>query len=157
LTEVEPSSQIQAHRAFRAVLTALAMPGRPQPSTAADGAAAVGLLMAAVWADAPSQVYVVDGPDAAAEIVRAPRGTEAEPEGGATILRMVAARAATVRVRLEGPGVDGSLETDLPLSRAELRARGEACAAYPTGVDLVLVHADGVLTGLPRSTRVQEV
>ena len=82
---------------------------------------------------------------------------ELEPELGATVVRLVQPGGPRVRVALEGPGVDGRLETSLPCSRPELEARDRACAGYPLGIDLVFLEPDGGIQALPRTTRVQTV
>jgi alpha-D-ribose 1-methylphosphonate 5-triphosphate synthase subunit PhnH len=117
----------KAHEAFRALLLALAYPGRPRALPAADRDAALALLLEAVWRDAPGAVLVAAGHDASALIESAARGTETEPEAGVTVLRLTGAPAA----------------------------RERACAAPPLGVDLVLLDEQGVLLGLPRTTRVR--
>jgi alpha-D-ribose 1-methylphosphonate 5-triphosphate synthase subunit PhnH len=71
----------------------------------------------------------------------ADRGTELEPEGGATIVRVGGVPPAAVL--LSGPGPDGELRTTLPLRASELAARARAGAAYPLGIDLVLIDAAG--------------
>lgn len=58
-----------------------------------------------------------------------------------------------VRLRLEGPGIDGAIRlgaTPLPADLAD-RLR-ENRAAFPLGIDLLLVARD-IVVGLPRSVR----
>jgi alpha-D-ribose 1-methylphosphonate 5-triphosphate synthase subunit PhnH len=145
----------QAHEAFRALLLALAYPGRPRALPAAGWEAALALLLEAVWRDAPGAVLVAAGADASGLIESAARGTETEPEAGVTVLRLAGPDAARSRVVLEGPGVREALRVELPLSAGELAARERACAAPPLGVDLVLLDERGVLLGVPRTTRVR--
>lgn len=73
----------------------------------------------------------------------------------ATVVYLVGAGAVGQRVRLQGPGVEGSLSTRLPLSRRDLAERQDACASFPLGIDLIFVHRDGKVSGLPRSTKVE--
>lgn len=91
-----------------------------------------------------------------AELAELQRGSAAAPEDA--VLASVAVEGVDGGehpVQLSGPGVDGTLTVaprgvDEPL----LAARAEAVANFPTGVDIVLVAADGRVVGLPRSTRV---
>ncbi|HEX4211699.1 MAG TPA: phosphonate C-P lyase system protein PhnH [Candidatus Dormibacteraeota bacterium] len=142
-----------AHRAFRALLLANSYPGRVQAGPAASAPAVLEALREAVWMDAPQEPLIM--PDDASNLLEgAGRGTELEPERGATLIRLVRVDASRVRVVLEGPGVDGRIRAWLPLSPAELAARDRACAAYPLGVDLVFLEPDGGIAALPRTTRV---
>ncbi|HYZ01744.1 MAG TPA: phosphonate C-P lyase system protein PhnH [Candidatus Binatia bacterium] len=143
-----------AHRAFRALLLAHAYPGRVQPGPASRAGEVLELLEEAVWADAPRPPVLLGPGDATAELDAAGRGTELEPELGATVVRLAQPGGPRVRVALEGPGVDGRLETSLACSRPELEARARACAGYPLGIDLVFLEPDGGIQALPRTTRV---
>lgn len=142
-----------AHRAFRALLLATSYPGRRQPGPAPSAKEVLEALREAVWVDAP-QGPLMMADDAAGQLEEADRGTELEPERGATLVRLVGAGAPRLRAVLEGPGVDGSIRVWLPLTASELAARDRACAAYPLGVDLVFLEADGGIAALPRTTRV---
>lgn len=142
-----------AHRAFRALLLANAYPGRLQAGPAPNAGGTLEALREAVWVDAPQGPLMMAG-DAASQLEEADRGTELEPERGATLIRLVDAGVPRLRAVLEGPGVDGAIRARLPLSPSELAARNRACAAYPLGVDLVFLEADGGIAALPRTTRV---
>lgn len=144
-----------AHRAFRALLLAAAYPGRLQPGPGSAAAETLEALQDAVWVDAPQPPLLLDPGDAATTVLTAERGTEVEPELGATLVRVVGAADARLPVVLRGPGVDGELETTLPLTDGELAARDEACSRRPLGVDLVFVEPDGRIATLPRSTKVE--
>lgn len=144
-----------AHRAFRSLLLATAYPGRPQRGPSGEAGATLAALQEAVWCDAPRPPVLLGTDDASAVVAAADRGTELEPELGATLVRVVEAGRARLPVVLRGPGVDGRLETTLPLTSAELAARDEACRTRPLGVDLFFVEADGSIGALPRSTRVE--
>jgi alpha-D-ribose 1-methylphosphonate 5-triphosphate synthase subunit PhnH len=144
-----------AHRAFRALLLAHAYPGRVQPGPAPRAGDVLELLEEAVWVDAPRPAVLIGPGDASTELDAADRGTELEPELGATVVRLVPEGCPRLRVALEGPGVDGHLEASLPCTRAELEARDRACAAYPLGIDLVFLEPDGGIRALPRTARVQ--
>jgi alpha-D-ribose 1-methylphosphonate 5-triphosphate synthase subunit PhnH len=142
------------HRAFRALLLANAYPGRLQPGPCSDAAAMLEALMDAVWCDDPRPPLVIDEGDAAELLAAADRGTEIEPERGATIARVVRGTCPHTAVRLAGPGVDGELRTSLALRPSEVAARAEACAAYPLGIDLVILEASGHVAALPRTVSV---
>jgi alpha-D-ribose 1-methylphosphonate 5-triphosphate synthase subunit PhnH len=168
------------HRAFRAVLAALAQPGRAFDGPLVDGVDAARrtatLAIEAIWdaatpmhftqpalplrfearaeaADAAGVIVVEGGLDAAT-VSEARRGSEELPEDGATIVCIGGSHVRTP-VRLRGPGIDGETVVALPLAPAALAAREEACARYPLGIDLVFFESDGRIAGLPRTTRVE--
>ena len=61
-------------------------------------------------------------------------------------------------LRLSGPGVPGTraiIVTGLPAGFAAARRR--LVAGFPAGADLLLIAPDGAVTGLPRTTTLQEV
>jgi phosphonate C-P lyase system protein PhnH len=166
------------HRAYRAVLVALAYPGRRVP-VAPTTEGALALVLLSTWdregrvamAGSPpplpwqprqvppeeAELLVVGGGSSQGALARLPRGDEACPEAGATAVYAVSDAAVEQRVRLRGPGVPDRLDTELPLDGAELEARDAACAAWPCGVDLLVVDARGRVAALPRSTRVERL
>jgi alpha-D-ribose 1-methylphosphonate 5-triphosphate synthase subunit PhnH len=87
------------------------------------------------------------------------RGSAPAPEDAAlATLAVPALSGGSTRLRLRGPGVDGSLViAPRGLSAGLLAARAEAVSAFPAGVDLLLVDPAGALLGLPRSTSIEEV
>ena len=188
LTLPESRQTILRHQAFRAVLLAMAYPGRwyelPVDS-ARDGSglpqrsapAAASLVFDSMW-DAGSRVWRSDvdllsdlgapvSEPAAAEILliegrssrgavgQANRGTEDEPETGATLLYVIADAVRGSAVRLSGPGIRGSVETDVPLLPLELQDRNRSCSQWPFGVELLVVDWLGRIMALPRSTQVE--
>jgi alpha-D-ribose 1-methylphosphonate 5-triphosphate synthase subunit PhnH len=144
------------HEVFRALLHALSRPGVPwRVPHCEDVPAAVELLTRAVWepGDGPTLMSGESSPEV---LLGLERGTEEEPERGATVvLVMDGDRQPDTRVRLTGPGVRGELVVRLPLAPRLIAARQEACSQAPLGVDLVLVGPGPVLTGLPRTTVVE--
>ncbi len=174
------SAVIAGHECFRAALSALAHPGRRFPLAGAvdSEVAACALIQSLYEPDMPiccegdwalpvahhrvpaeqARVLLVRGPTSGGGLARAPRGSEEHPSHGATVLYVASGESASVTdVQLRGPGVDGLLSTSLALTAAELADRAAACERRPLGVDLLLVGADGSVTGLPRSTRVEVV
>jgi len=147
------------HRAFHARSSAMAYPGLPQPGPLLgepEAAYATAGLIVASMLDLPEdaeRVALVKG-DLTAELVAAlPVGTAAAPEAGATVVAIDT--VASTRARLSGPGIREPFVAVVPLGRAALHARNRACALRPLGVDLVFVHHDGRVSGLPRTTLVE--
>ena len=153
----------------------------PAPLTPELGALALTLLDAdaSVWLDpslaaAPeiaawlrfqTGVVLTDDPAAASfALVASPallpalerfgQGTDEYPDRSTTLL--VAATAPAISVTLRGPGINGQLDTSLPLPSWDFLAQwAENRARFPRGVDLVLA-GQGQLIGLPRTTRISE-
>lgn len=152
---------------FRAVLGALAHPGRRFELPA--GADALAVVRSAYEPDTPTwtqggwalgsgacevcvadaQLLLIAGASSGGAIARAFRGTEAQPELGATLLYAIDGDAPAIAVTLTGPGVDGELRARLALGSGELAARAEACAQAPLGIDCLIVTGGGVV-GIPR-------
>ena len=148
-------SELDAHRCFRVVLTALSLPGRAQPSPVSRERTPE-LVLRSIWE--PDQVgeavRVVHGDPGPRLLEEVPRGTEAEPQLGGTVLLVADPGGPRTAVRLEGPGLREAAPAVLPLSRAALESRARACADPPAGIDLVIVTSEGSIVGLPRTTRV---
>lgn len=92
------------------------------------------------------------------ELLRLPVGSTWSPEFGALLSQRVAAlgQAQGTELTLSGPGIkDTTKITVTGLSGAFLAARAELTAAFPTGVDLVLITDDGTMIGIPRTTRIE--
>jgi phosphonate C-P lyase system protein PhnH len=161
------------HFVFRAVLAALAHPGRRFDLPVGDGALEIirslyetrtPLWRVGAWelpGDAcdvdigQAQLLLVAATSSGGAIGDAFRGTEVQPELAATVIYEAGSQAPVTPVRLSGPGVDGELSTSLALDADELACRALACAEPPLGIDCLIVAADGGVVGLPRTTRVE--
>lgn len=166
-------------RAFRALMRAFAYPGRPA-ELADTGTMALTAVLAtlldgeASLADPHEKVDVADwprlevrraAPEAADFVVLdgarapdfAPRlGTLESPEKGATLILQVAALGAGETYSLTGPGIADTMPLAVTgLHPAWLAARRDWCAAFPLGVDFILVDGQQAVC-LPRTTRIQE-
>ena len=150
---------IARHKAFRALLGALAMPGTRHP---VPGAEPLALILDAIYTDVEAaltsgSVTIAASTLNPATIESAPRGEELQPESGATLYLQVDEHTPWTHVKLSGPGVRGSLEVNVPLSREALEARARACAHYPRGIDIVAIDAEASVMALPRTTRIEAV
>ena len=82
------------------------------------------------------------------------QGSDEYPDRSTTLV--LASGAPARALRLTGPGVKGELIARLPLPSGDFVAQwAENRARFPRGVDLLLV-GDGMVTGLPRTTRIAE-
>ncbi|HKM61155.1 MAG TPA: phosphonate C-P lyase system protein PhnH [Acidisphaera sp.] len=183
MTTADPVLDAQA--TFRAVLGAMARPGRihalpPPPAPAPDLMPATASLLAAL-ADADTPVWLdldlhraaewiafhCGAPaapiDTAAFVVsgtlpdlRTPRaGTDEQPELGATVIVQVAGLGTGQRYRLSGPGVDGVATLAIDGVRGLATAWAANRARFPLGVDLVFCAGLRV-AALPRSVTVED-
>lgn len=87
---------------------------------------------------------------------QARRGTLANPHGGSTILVPVDRFDQGPVWTMKGPGIPGSLACSLPGSSEWIKARSEANAEFPLGIDLIFFDDSGELLALPRTTRITE-
>ncbi len=79
-------------------------------------------------------------------------GSALYPDDGATLVAEIA-HGGQQRVRLSGPGVNGTVDLTLGISPAFWAMRAMLCA-YPEGFDMLLVDGRSVI-GIPRSTHVE--
>lgn len=92
------------------------------------------------------------------ELLRLPVGSNWSPEFGALLSQRVTAlrQSQGTELTLTGPGIkDTTMFTVAGLGRAFFAARAELTAAFPTGVDLVLITDDGTMIGIPRTTQIE--
>jgi alpha-D-ribose 1-methylphosphonate 5-triphosphate synthase subunit PhnH len=92
-------------------------------------------------------------------LVAVKRGTALIPEAGARVIISVPnldpSPPSRTRFVLRGPGVNGSMPSDLGgLSREAVEARDVAVAGFPAGIDIWLTDPEGRLAALPRTTQV---
>jgi len=101
-------------------------------------------------------IAIVDGLDTA-DVGDGPDGSGGDGgDGGES--GIATGDGGRLRLRLTGPGVPGRraiIVTGLPAGFAAGRRR--LVAGFPAGADLLLIAPDGAMTGLPRTTTLQEV
>jgi alpha-D-ribose 1-methylphosphonate 5-triphosphate synthase subunit PhnH len=108
---------------------------------------------------AVSGIAIVDGVDAADVAGVGDRADGSGGDGGSDGDGGIATvDGGRLWLRLSGPGVPGTraiIVTGLPARFAAARRR--LVAGFPAGADLLLIAPDGAMTGLPRTTTLQEV
>jgi alpha-D-ribose 1-methylphosphonate 5-triphosphate synthase subunit PhnH len=175
-----------AQSCFRAVLDAMARPGRIRavsgvsaPAPLCDAAAAVLLTLVdqetGLWLD-PAAARVgcwiafhtgAPGVPATAakfamalslpDLAELPDGSDEMPENSATVILQVAALGAGRRFVLEGPGLREPATLAVDGLPADFALIWERNhGRYPRGIDLILC-AGNTLTALPRSVSIREV
>ena len=111
--------------------------------------------------DAAAFVLAEATPFVAELPTRLRRGSLEYPDDGATLVIWSSESfdaGQSSRLRLAGPGVPAGLETRVPaMPDGFFAARAEATRAYPSGIDILFVDANGQLIALPRSTSVTVV
>ncbi len=91
-------------------------------------------------------------------LVQVKIGTAESPEQGATILFSYPyVRENSTRVRLSGPGIDGTKVLDLPVTMAFIEKLSEKNESFPMGIDLFLISSENTLLGLPRTTNIEVI
>jgi len=175
LTVAQPErSEVRSNATFEALMWALARPGEPrelpEPGLASIAEALVDLECVA-YADGPElRRLIAETGAAVGEIATADHvflerlgddvtplttlrcGDALYPDDGATVV-IAAPIERGQRLRLRGPGIDGTLEISLglPTTFWELR---EALCSYPEGFELFIV--DGLrVVGIPRSSTIE--
>ena len=176
LTVAPPDAvELRANGTFEALMWALSRPGESRDMPEAGLSAVVETLVGlecAVFADEPGlraavmatgALLVDDFSQADHVFLGSIEGVESRlaglrcgsalyPDDGATLV-VVARHGVGSRVRLSGPGVDGSTEITLGVSPGFWAMREMLCA-YPEGFDVFFVDGRSVI-GIPRSTKVE--
>jgi phosphonate C-P lyase system protein PhnH len=142
------STIVDRHRAFRALLASLAMPGT---RNALPQGADLQLLLETVHGANWSDLTIASSNLEAHTIAAAPIGEEISPENGATLYLAVDASTEWTAARIHGPGIRGSREVSVPLGVAAIEARNRACASFPRGIDIVAVDLRDIIA-FPRTT-----
>ncbi len=172
-----------AGRIYRDVLAAYTRPGLEQMLPSTDFPAALLPALALADLDTGVEVLESDGrhwlevltvatgaPATSADraryltVLRAPtaddlltatRGSALSPESAATVVVEVTSLRGGTPVELTGPGVKEAERISPSGFDEQLwRARNEATADFPAGIDLLIVAEDGAMVGIPRTTRV---
>ena len=110
-------------------------------------------------ANTPADAYfaVVAEPTALIAFENFAQGTQEYPDRSTTLVLQVASLSSGEKLRLEGPGVDGSATiAPAPLPRHFVEQWKQNRARFPRGVDLVLAAPEGIAC-LPRTTRIRPV
>jgi alpha-D-ribose 1-methylphosphonate 5-triphosphate synthase subunit PhnH len=81
------------------------------------------------------------------------RGSLAYPDDSATLIVDVH-EGADDTYRLTGPGIQHEMQCGLAFNEEIVAALADANAHYPCGIDVLLVDAEGRITGLPRTTHI---
>lgn len=176
LTVAPPDAvELRCNATFEALMWALSRPGRRCDMPEAGLAAVVDTLIdleCSVFADEPrlrdqalaSGAIVRDEPSSAdyvflaslegaeTQLVNLRCGSALYPDDGATLIAEVK-HGMGQRVRLSGPGVDGSVQLELGISPSFWAMRDVMCS-YPEGFDMFLVDGRSII-GIPRSTLVE--
>lgn len=101
---------------------------------------------------AADHVFIAGLSDGLERIAAINCGSDLYPDDGATLV-VAAAIGRGGRLRLAGPGIDGTREIAVALPSAFWALRDRLCA-YPRGFDLFVVDGRDVV-GIPRSTLVE--
>lgn len=169
------AAELRSNATFEALMWSMARPGEvrvlPEPgliglietlvdiecAVFADGAllrqraAGTGALLAADPSEA-DHVFLDSLEGMEALLPRLRRGSALYPDDGATLAANVA-HGSGHRLRLTGPGIEGTRDIALGISPAFWGLRAQLCI-YPEGFDLLLVDGPSVI-GIPRSTKVE--
>ncbi|MCV7032283.1 phosphonate C-P lyase system protein PhnH [Mycobacterium sherrisii] len=122
-------------------------------------AEAVGTATSApTWPAEMARLVCAVRPIDVAELRGFARGSAYAPEDGALVaLGVPDVQGGPRRWTLSGPGIrDAARLAPRGLPDGFVAARADAVAAYPAGIDILLVTDDGRVVGLPRTTTITE-
>jgi phosphonate C-P lyase system protein PhnH len=150
-------SVTERHQAFRALLAALAMPGTRHQVPGDD---ALALILDSLYPDVESalqtrKITLAASAISPAVIESADRGKEIQPELGATIFLQIDEQTPWTDATLSGPGVNVSHDVKVPFAPETIAARARACAAFPLGIDIVVIDRNASVMAFPRTTRIE--
>lgn len=84
-------------------------------------------------------------------------GDQQNPEFSATLICCCDDLTSGIGVILRGPGIDGTKETNLPVTSDFLELLAQKNKHFPIGVDIYFISGDHKVCGLPRTTMVEIV
>jgi len=167
---------------FRNSLEAMARPGEIQPITPLFGSGLLAMASVLLYAEVScfyqgnldfeliraicgartacremADYLFFDSPDPA-ELAEVKTGTAESPEQGATLLFDCSYPGhEETKVRLSGPGIDGTKKITLPVTAIFLARLAEKNESFPMGIDLFFIDRNNMLFGLPRTTRIEVI
>ena len=171
---VRDEAEACANAAFEALMWALSRPGHIRTMPAAGDAAIVDALIdreCRVYASEPLLMAHIARAGAeiapperadhlflgrvgdAGELAPVAIGSDLYPDDGATVIAQARIGGGS-RLRLTGPGVDGSLDIAVGGLPEGFWRKRAAMMRYPIGFELFLVDGDRLI-GIPRSTTVE--
>lgn len=104
---------------------------------------------------ANSADYLFVGGGDTVSLEQARRGDQQNPEFSATLVYKCTEDKPGTQVLLNGPGINGTKKTSLPVSSDFLHTLARKNRYFPLGVDLFFLRPDNTITGLPRTTVVE--
>lgn len=78
-----------------------------------------------------------------------------DPHFSATLIIEAESLSRGTKLRLSGPGIQGSSSAEVLISENWMDARAERNSEYPLGLDCIFVDANHRLLALPRTTQVR--
>lgn len=164
---------------FRSCLSALSQPGSMYPLTTLfdsallamasvllytevgyhyDGELDFQMISALTGAEVQSielaDYLFFDAPNTAV-LKEAKIGTAENPESSASLLFQCKDVTDGIAVNLAGPGIDGSLQSRLPVGADFIGLLQEINSEFPTGLDVFFIDTNNRVLGLPRTTSIE--
>jgi len=111
----------------------------------------------AVGAEAADYLFF-DNPEKE-NLMGAKTGSPESPEMNATLIFFCPTgdHEKSSQVVLSGPGINGSREVVIPVSRGFIETLQEKNEDFPMGIDLFFITDDNTLLGLPRTTHIEVI
>ncbi|GAA2181045.1 phosphonate C-P lyase system protein PhnH [Brooklawnia cerclae] len=133
-------------------LTDLMVSVAPLTAASRDAVHGIAALTGARVGDVGRARFVLADETDPAAMRGLPVGTSLSPHEGALLVQRTTTLDAGLPVWLSGPGIDGSVTMSAGLDPQWWSARAELCAAFPRGIDVLLVDDAGRVAGLPRTS-----